>query len=83
MWDRLKFHEAGTSHGDQLEAALVSAELDREYLRVGLLDVEGMTIDNAPVSIETLIDGGPEALCHEIINCIKRELGLSDDERKN
>lgn len=83
LWERLQFHEAGGSTSDRLASALLAAELDREYLKTGLLQVEGLTIDDKPVSVESLIDLGPEALCQEIVASVKQELGLSEEERKN
>ena len=83
LWQRLEYHGAGQAVDDSLTQAVLSAELDAEYLRWGLVAIEGLSIDGNPASIPTLIESGPEKLCQEIIAAIKREIGLNEDERKN
>ncbi len=71
------------SVADQTEAALVASEIDRAYVRWGLAAVEGIEIDGKPASPETLLDAGPEDLVTEILEHVRREAGLSEEERKN
>lgn len=81
---KLEFIEAGEkSAHDEAEAALLSARVDREYLRWGLIGVEGLTIDGEPATAETLLESGPEELTAEAIRAIRREARLGDEERKN
>ncbi len=73
---------AGDSR-EKLEAALLSSEIDELYLRWGLVRVEGLELDGAQATADSLISAGPEDLCREVIAAIKRECGLSEQERKN
>jgi hypothetical protein len=58
-------------------------EVDQLYWNWGLLAVEGLIIGGEPATKESLLERGPEALVHEILTAIRRECGLSEDERKN
>jgi hypothetical protein len=80
---KLEYFEAGTETKDKLEAAVLAAELDREYLAWGLTAVEGLDIDGVAASPEAVIDKGPAELATEILESVKRETGLSEAERKN
>jgi hypothetical protein len=53
------------------------------YLTWGLVRVEGLEVDGATATPESLLDEGPEDLCREAITAIKAECGLTDAERKN
>lgn len=80
---RVEFERAGDSIADQLSASVASAEIDRLYLEWGLREISGLEIDGAAGDVATLIEAGPEDLCREIALEIKRECGISEDERKN
>ncbi|MEZ5365152.1 MAG: hypothetical protein R2748_23200 [Bryobacterales bacterium] len=81
---RLAFVAAGEKDaGSEAEQALLGAEIDREYLRWGLVRVDGLTIDGEEATAESLIEAGPEALVREALAAVRREAGLSEDERKN
>ena len=80
---RYEFTEASTHAGDKLEAAVLQREIDKLYFSWGLTRVEGLDIDGGPATVENLLDNGPEQLCREIIDAVKRECGLSPEERKN
>jgi hypothetical protein len=80
---RLEFLRAGETWADQLEAARVSHEIDRAYLEWALLAVEGLQIDGAEPEVTDLWDSGPAELIAEVIEAIRHECGLSDNERKN
>lgn len=80
---RREFLEAGESVAEKLEAAVLEQEMDEVYLRWGLQSIEGLTIDGQTASIPELLERGPEGLCREIVDRIKRECGLTDDEAKN
>ncbi len=80
---QLEFSQAGTSFSDQVDASILSLEVDRTYLKWGLVHVDGLNIDGQPAVPESLIDHGPENLCHEISQAIRSECGLTEEERKN
>lgn len=80
---KLEFLEAGADVREKLEAAVVAAEVDRAYLEWGLAAIEGLMIDGATATPETLIEKGPIKLAAEILGRVKAECGLTDDERKN
>jgi hypothetical protein len=79
----LEFHQAGESAKDQVEAAILSARIDLVYLRWGLLAISGIEIDGELPAVDALYSRGPERLLREIVDRIKGECGLTDDERKN
>jgi hypothetical protein len=80
---RLEFHQAGETVHEQVEAAAISAGIERVYLEWGLVRVDGLRIDGERATAGTLYSAGPEELTREIVNRIKGECGLTDDERKN
>lgn len=80
---QLEFHEAGNTAREQVEAASLSAQIDLVYLRWGVLSIAGVSIDGEEATPERLYQSGPEALLREIVDRIKNECGLSDDDRKN
>jgi hypothetical protein len=80
---RIEYDRAGTSTVEKLDAAIGAAEVERLYLRWGLKSVEGLSIDGDPAGVEQLLEVGPEDLVREIVAAIKRECGLSAEERKN
>lgn len=45
--------------------------------------MRGLKIDGNEACPFSLVDRGPEKLVYEIIDIIKAESGLTDDERKN
>jgi hypothetical protein len=72
--------------GDSLEQAQASmADLlaRRVYLEWGISEIEGLTIDGSPASVQDAIEQGPERLCEEMAAAIQGELNLSEAERKN
>lgn len=79
---QLEFLDAGGVL-EKMEAAALSLEIDRIYLNWGLNDVRGIEIDGSRASVQTFIASGPELLVGEALAHIKRECGLSEEERKN
>lgn len=79
---RLEFLKA-EQDADESEIALLSAEIDREHLMWGLAAIEGLEIDGLPATPESLLDDGPEELAQEALALVRRETGLSEEERKN
>jgi hypothetical protein len=80
---RAEFLEAGGGAEEKLDAALLAREVDRAYLSWGLMGVTGLDVDGEPATPETLIERGPEVLANEIAAAVKRECGLTAEERKN
>jgi hypothetical protein len=80
---QLEFHHAGEKLDDKVAAAVTTAEVDRLYLGWGLVSIEGLRIDGVNANPDLLIERGPESLCREIVGEIRRECGLSEEERKN
>lgn len=81
--EKLAFHQAGDSVADGAHAAEIRTRMDELYIRWGLDQVSGLTIDGEPVTVDNLLERGPDALAREIVASIKGELFLDEDERKN
>lgn len=79
----MEFREAGGGGDDQIQANILSFEIDRLYLQWGLVKLSGLTIDGVDATAELLAEKGPEELVREIVDAIKAQCGLSDSERKN
>lgn len=77
-----EFLKAGQPN-DQLEAALADLLVRRLYLRWGLVEIQGLKIDGQQATGDVLIERGPDALSNEIVERIKAETELSEEERKN
>jgi hypothetical protein len=81
--EKLAFHLAGDSVVDAAQAAEIQARMDALYIRWGLEEITGITIDGEPVSLDNLLERGPDTLAREIVDAVKGELFLDEDERKN
>jgi len=81
--EKLAFHQAGESVVDAAHAAEIRSRMDALYIRWGLDEITGMTIDGEPVSMDNLMERGPDSLAREIVEAVKGELFLDEDERKN
>jgi hypothetical protein len=80
---RLEFLEAGSQAGEKMDAALLRVEIDRLYVKWGLLGVSGLELDGAQATPESLAEVGPEELFREAVLLVRAQTGLSADERKN
>ena len=80
---KVEFLEAGQDPREKLEAAVLAAEIDRVYLEWGLEEIQGLAIDGEVATPAALIEKGPLDLAKEMLGQIKRECGLSEDQRKN
>lgn len=80
---KVEFLEAGQDPREKLEAAVLAAEIDRVYLEWGLEEIQGLVIDGETATPAALIEKGPLDLAKEILTRIKRECGLSEEQRKN
>ncbi len=74
---------AGGDRADQLESALGELLSRSVYIQWGLAEIQGLSIDGASATPESLIDKGPESLCNEALNAILSDLHLSEAETKN
>jgi hypothetical protein len=80
---RLECFRAGAAKSDEIEAGLLSAEIDSLYLQWGLKDVEGLEIDGQTAGPDSLLQAGPENLFHEALAYVKSACRLSEPEAKN
>ena len=80
---RIEYEQAGIRAEDKIRASVLRADIDELYLRWGLSSLHGLRIDGRDADIESLLSGGPEALCREIVAAIKRECALTEEDRKN
>ena len=66
---------------------LAMSELDtrakESYLRTYITGIDGLLIDEAPATVDTLIADGPVELCDEVFSFIQEHNGLSRDEIPN
>ena len=81
--NQVEFLSAGNSPKEKLDAALLTAEIEKNYVLWGLAEVAGLELDGNPATPESLISHGPEDLLREALKAIKSECGLSEEERKN
>jgi len=80
---KFDFLNSGESGEDKLEAALISAEIDRLYVNWGLQELSGLEVDGVRATPDLLATAGPEELFREAVSAVKAECGLSGAERKN
>jgi hypothetical protein len=80
---RLEYFEAGRDAKNGMEASLLGAEIDRLYMRWGVEEIRGLTLDGVPATVDALVEGGPEELFFEALTAVKAECGLDENERKN
>lgn len=80
---RVEFLESGRDTSEQMDAALLQAEIDRMFLEWGLRSISGLELDGVPATPESLAARGPEELFREALAAVRAETGLSASERKN
>jgi hypothetical protein len=80
---RIEFYRAGAVLGDKVDASIASGEVESLYVTWGVSKIEGLLIDGAEATPESLIESGPEELVREAADLVRAQLGLSEDERKN
>jgi hypothetical protein len=83
MLNKARFHAVSGEAEEQMEASLLAVDADRMLLDWGLLEVTGLSIDGEAASVRSLIEAGPEELCREITEKIRRDCQLTEQERKN
>ena len=79
---RMEFLGAGKDSADKMDAALLRAEIEQLYVAWGVKAVEGLTVNGIAAGPEMLAEG-PESLFREALEAVRKELGLSEEERKN
>jgi len=80
---RMEFLAAGKEAGDRMDAALQHAEIERLYVTWGVRAVSGLAVDGRVAGPELLTEAGPEGLFREALAAVRKETGLSEEERKN
>ena len=80
---RMEFAAAGKEASDEMDASILSAEIERLYIRWELVSLEGLAVDGAAASHDLMLEQGPETLTQEILRVIQAQCGLSEEERKN
>lgn len=80
---RLEYLAASKDVQDGIEANILGQEIEKVYIRWGLVEVSGLIIDGEPATLDTLLEKGPESLVREILGAIQSECGLNEAERKN
>lgn len=63
--------------------SLIQNKIDPVYVRALLLSIDGLTIDDEPATVESIINNGPRELYAEIVSAVRHELGLSEEELGN
>lgn len=79
----LEFKEAGDGAEDKIEANILVCEIEKLYVRWGLVSVAGLTIDGVDATPHLMVEKGPEDLLREIVDAVKAQCGLNQSERKN
>jgi hypothetical protein len=79
---RYEFLKAGEP-ADQIEASLSDLLVRKLYIEWGVAALEGLRIDTEEATPAMLIQRGPECLTDEIVETIRAQLELSEEERKN
>jgi len=80
---RAEFLAAGDNPEQQMDGALLRAEIERIYVAWGVEAVAGLEIDGVPATPEALAIAAPEELFREALEAVKAECGLTEAERKN
>jgi hypothetical protein len=80
---RTEFLAAGEDSGDKMDAALLHAEIERLYVAWGVKAISGLAVDALVAGPELLTEAGPEELFREALAAVRKETGLSPEERKN
>jgi hypothetical protein len=80
---KTEFLAASEEAGEKMDAALLHAEIERLYVTWGVKAVSGLTVDGRVAGPELLAESGPEGLFREALAAVRRETGLSEEERKN
>ncbi|MEI9972408.1 MAG: hypothetical protein WDO73_10355 [Ignavibacteriota bacterium] len=80
---KVEFLEAGAEPGQKMDAALLRVEIDRMYVKWGVLAISGLELDGVEATPQSLAESGPEPLFREALSLVRSQAGLTADERKN
>ena len=80
---RTEFLGASEDSGDKMDAALLRSDIERLYVTWAVKAVSGLVVDGIVAGPELLAEAGPEELFQEAVTLVRRETGLSEEERKN
>lgn len=83
LMKQLEFLSAGSSTQDKVDAAILAGEMDRLYWDFGLESLDGIDINGEPMTPNEQFERGPEDLSREILQRVKQNCQLSQDEQKN
>lgn len=78
-----QFHAAKDDPENEMAAAELRRRIDQRVIRSALIEVEGLSINGRPATVESLLEEGSEELANEIAEAITSESFLSEEERKN
>jgi len=86
-------HDAIRNAGDDVNqiatladeaAILASKHVTPAYLRAGLISIEGLEIDDKPITtVEDVLEFAPDELLDEILTACNDASGLSEEQQKN
>ncbi len=80
---KVEFLEAGKTAGEQMDAGVLRAEIERTLVLWGVAGISGLQLDGADATPEALVERGPEDVFREALAAVRREAGLTEEERKN
>ena len=80
---RCEFLRTGVEPGEKMDAALLQSEIERTYVAWGVQSVSGLRVNGRVADVELMAAEGPEELFREALAAVRRETGLSEEDRKN
>ncbi len=80
---QVEFLEAGKTAGEHMDAGVLRAEIERTLVLWGVAGISGLQVDGADATPEALVERGPEDVFREALAAVRREAGLTEEERKN
>jgi hypothetical protein len=80
---RVEFMEAAMTPREKMNATLLRLEIERMYVKWGVVDIAGLELDGVAATPESLAAAGPEELFREALHLVLRETGLNAEQRKN
>ena len=80
---RYEFLAASENAAEKMDAALLQSEIQRTYVLWGVKAISGLTVNGRSADVELMAAEGPEALFLEALAAVRREAGLTEEERKN
>lgn len=78
-----EFTAAGETVQQKYESAVIQQEINKHYWQNFVIAVDGLTIDGAPATTESVWSDGPDGLVQEVLQVVTSHVFLSADEAKN